>query len=50
MSAEERLKTLDFEQMSTDEIAQAKRMLAQLSLAGEAAGHPPPGRPAPGAA
>jgi uncharacterized protein with von Willebrand factor type A (vWA) domain len=32
MSAEERLKTLDFEQMSTDEIAQARRMLAQLSL------------------
>lgn len=32
MSAEERLKTLDFEQMSADEIAQAKRMLARLSL------------------
>jgi len=32
MSAEERLKTLDFEQMSTDEIAQAKRMLARLAL------------------
>jgi uncharacterized protein with von Willebrand factor type A (vWA) domain len=32
MSAEERLKTLDFEQMSTDEIAAAKRMLARLSL------------------
>ncbi|MTJ04354.1 MAG: VWA domain-containing protein [Sediminimonas qiaohouensis] len=32
ISAEERLKTLDFEQMSTDEIAQAKRMLARLSL------------------
>ena len=32
MSAEERLRTLDFEQMSTDEIAQAKKMLARLSL------------------
>ena len=32
ISAEERLKTLDFEQMNTDEIAQAKRMLARLSL------------------
>jgi uncharacterized protein len=32
MSAEERLKTLDFEQMSADEIAAAKRMLAKLSL------------------
>ncbi len=32
ISAEEKLKTLDFEQMSTDEIAQAKRMLAKLSL------------------
>lgn len=32
MSAQERLKTLDFEQMSTAEVAQAKRMLAQLSL------------------
>jgi uncharacterized protein with von Willebrand factor type A (vWA) domain len=32
ISAEERLKTLDFEQMSTDEVAQAKRMLARLSL------------------
>ncbi|MBO9450330.1 VWA domain-containing protein [Tropicibacter sp. R16_0] len=32
MSGEERLRTLDFELMSTDEIAQAKRMLAQLSL------------------
>ncbi len=32
MSAEERLRTLDFEQMSTDEVAQAKRMLARLSL------------------
>jgi uncharacterized protein len=32
MSAEERLKTLDFEQMSTDEVAAAKRMLARLAL------------------
>jgi uncharacterized protein with von Willebrand factor type A (vWA) domain len=32
MSTEERLKTLDFEQMSPDEIAAAKRMLARLSL------------------
>jgi uncharacterized protein len=32
MSSEERLKTLDFEQMSAEEIAAAKRMLAQLSL------------------
>ena len=32
MSSQERLKTLDFEQMSTAEIAQAKRMLARLSL------------------
>jgi uncharacterized protein with von Willebrand factor type A (vWA) domain len=32
MSAEERLMTLDFEQMSTEEIAAAKRMLAKLSL------------------
>lgn len=32
MSAEERLKTLDFEQMSTEEIAAAKRMLSKLSL------------------
>lgn len=32
MSAEERLKTLDFEQMSAEEIATAKRMLAKLSL------------------
>jgi uncharacterized protein with von Willebrand factor type A (vWA) domain len=32
MSSEERLRTLDFEQMSTDEVAQAKRMLAKLSL------------------
>jgi uncharacterized protein with von Willebrand factor type A (vWA) domain len=31
-SAQERLKTLDFEQMSPDEIAQAKRMLARLDL------------------
>lgn len=32
MSSEERLKTLDFEQMSAEEIAAAKRMLAKLSL------------------
>lgn len=32
MSSEERLKTLDFEQMSSAEIAEAKRMLARLSL------------------
>jgi len=32
MSSEERLKTLDFEQMSAGEIADAKRMLAKLSL------------------
>ncbi len=32
MSHEERLKTLDFEQMSVEEVAQAKRMLAQLRL------------------
>lgn len=32
VSAEERLKTLDFEQMSLVEMAQAKRMLARLSL------------------
>ena len=32
MSAEERLKTLDFEQMSVAEVAQAKRMLARLTL------------------
>ncbi len=32
MSAEERLRTLDFEQMSTAEVAEAKRMLARLSL------------------
>ena len=32
MSGEERLRTLDFEQMSTEEIAEAKRMLARLTL------------------
>ena len=32
LSAEERLKTLDFEQMSTAELEQAKRMLARLTL------------------
>jgi uncharacterized protein with von Willebrand factor type A (vWA) domain len=32
MSAEERLRTLDFEQMSLAEVAEAKRMLARLSL------------------
>lgn len=32
ISAEERLKTLDFEQMSVAEIAEAKRMIARLSL------------------
>ncbi|QEW21284.1 VWA domain containing CoxE-like protein [Marinibacterium anthonyi] len=32
MSADERLRTLDFEQMSTEEVAQAKRMLARLEL------------------
>ena len=32
MSSEERLKTLDFEQMAADEIAAAKRMLAKLAL------------------
>ncbi|MEN8935295.1 vWA domain-containing protein [Planktotalea arctica] len=32
MSSEERLRSLDFEQMSTDEVAQAKRILAQLKL------------------
>jgi uncharacterized protein with von Willebrand factor type A (vWA) domain len=32
MSREERLRSLDFEQMSTAEIAEAKRMLARLSL------------------
>lgn len=31
-SADERFKTLDFEQMSTAEIAEAKRMIARLSL------------------
>ena len=32
MSAEERLKTLDFELMTTAEVAEAKRMIARLSL------------------
>ncbi|ANT61365.1 VWA domain-containing protein [Salipiger sp. CCB-MM3] len=32
VSREERLKSLDFEQMSTKEIAEAKRMLARLTL------------------
>ncbi len=32
MSQEDRLRTLDFEQMSTAEIAEAKRMLTRLSL------------------
>ncbi|NIZ14212.1 VWA domain-containing protein [Phaeobacter sp. HF9A] len=32
LSPEERLKTLDFEQMSTAEIGEAKRMLARLTL------------------
>ena len=32
MSAEERLKTLDFEQMSAEEQAQARRMIARLKL------------------
>ena len=32
LSAEERLKTLDFEEMTTEEIQQAKRMLATLRL------------------
>jgi len=32
MSSEERLRSLDFEQMSTEEVAQAKRMLARLTL------------------
>lgn len=32
MSHEERLKTLDFELMSTEEVAEAKRMLSRLSL------------------
>lgn len=31
-NAQERLRTLDFEQMSTDEVAEAKRMLARLTL------------------
>lgn len=32
ISTTERLRNLDFEQMSTDEVAQAKRMLARLNL------------------
>lgn len=32
MSVEERLRTLDFEQMSADEAAEARRMLARLTL------------------
>ncbi|WP_299937788.1 VWA domain-containing protein [uncultured Pelagimonas sp.] len=32
ISTEEKLKSLDFEQMSTEEVAQAKRMLARLTL------------------
>jgi uncharacterized protein with von Willebrand factor type A (vWA) domain len=32
MSREERLKTLDFEQMSVEEMAEAKRMLARMAL------------------
>ncbi|MEM1077099.1 MAG: VWA domain-containing protein [Pseudomonadota bacterium] len=32
MSSQERLQTLDFEQMSTSEMAEAKRLIAQLSL------------------
>jgi uncharacterized protein with von Willebrand factor type A (vWA) domain len=32
MSHEERLKTLDFEQMSADEVAEARRVLARMSL------------------
>ncbi|OIQ33622.1 MAG: VWA domain-containing protein [Alphaproteobacteria bacterium MedPE-SWcel] len=32
LSAQERLRTLDFEQMSTAEVAEAKRLLARLSL------------------
>jgi uncharacterized protein with von Willebrand factor type A (vWA) domain len=32
MSAQEKLRSLDFEQMSTEEIAEAKRMLARLRL------------------
>lgn len=31
-SAEERLRSLDFEQMSTEEVAEARRMLARLAL------------------
>jgi uncharacterized protein len=32
ISSEERLRALDFEQMSTDEVARAKRILAQIKL------------------
>ena len=32
LSTEEKLRNLDFEQMSTDEISQAKRMIARLTL------------------
>ncbi|NRB20115.1 MAG: VWA domain-containing protein [Rhodobacteraceae bacterium] len=32
MSADENLRTLDFEQMSTDEVAQARRILSQMTL------------------
>jgi uncharacterized protein with von Willebrand factor type A (vWA) domain len=32
MSSEERLRSLDFEQMSTDEVAQAKKILSQIKL------------------
>ncbi|TCL09798.1 hypothetical protein BXY66_1863 [Shimia isoporae] len=32
ISTEEKLRTLDFEQMSTEEIAQAKRMLSRMAL------------------
>ena len=32
MSAEEKLRSLDFEQMSNEEVAQAKKMLARLTL------------------
>ncbi|MFV0514871.1 MAG: vWA domain-containing protein [Jhaorihella sp.] len=32
MSSEERLRSLDFEQMSTEEMAQARRMLTRISL------------------
>ena len=32
MSAEEKLRTLDFEQMSTDEVVRAKRILSQIKL------------------